>query len=112
METLKFKTDIHCDSCIQKITPYLDKEESISDWNVDMESSDKVLSITGSSVDSAQIQKLMKQAGYEAIPYTDTPKHTVAQTSNRQTYFPLILIFLYLLGGVILAQFQTQSWNI
>ncbi|GAA4455614.1 hypothetical protein GCM10023189_23620 [Nibrella saemangeumensis] len=66
MEILKFKTNIKCGGCVAAVTPFLDKDEQISKWQVDTESPDKLLSISGKDIDPQQIINLVEQAGYKA----------------------------------------------
>jgi hypothetical protein len=113
MQTAQFKTDLRCASCVQKIAHYLDGDKSISNWSVDIDSPDKVLTVTGASLNHAHIQELMKKAGYRATPIVYNLKSARVETPpNNQTYFPLILIFVYLVAGVFLSAIRSQSWNL
>lgn len=112
MQTALFKTNLRCDSCVQKIGAYLDKEGWISQWKVDIESPDKILTVTAISIDSTRVQTLVSKAGYEATVYDSTHKSSDVANPSAETYFPLILIFLYLVGGVLLVELQNQSWHI
>ena len=66
MATKKFKTNLKCGGCKATVMPYLDAEPSISSWEVDLDSSDKVLTVTGDKVDSQRIVELFRTAGFEA----------------------------------------------
>ena len=65
MKTMNFKTNLHCEHCIQKITPFLNAEENIISWHVNLESPDKTLTVEG-DVAPQQIITLLEQAGYKA----------------------------------------------
>ncbi len=65
METLKFKTNIKCNGCINAVTPYLNKTETISHWTVDLDSPDRILTIE-TSEPPQKIEALLKEAGYTA----------------------------------------------
>lgn len=65
METLKFKTNIKCGGCIATVTPFLDGEEKISEWSVDLESADRILTVQTTET-AADISQLIKNAGYVA----------------------------------------------
>ena len=67
---LRLKTNLHCHSCIEKITPYLSNHEQISKWHCDIQSPDKTLEVEG-NISVLELQKLIKLAGYEA--YTQAP---------------------------------------
>jgi copper chaperone len=65
METLKFKTNIKCGGCIATVTPFLNGDESIENWQVDLESADRILTVeTDHSAD--EVAELIKKAGYNA----------------------------------------------
>ena len=65
METLKFKTNIKCGGCIATVTPFLNADENIEKWQVDLENPDRILTVeTGHSAN--EITELVKKAGYNA----------------------------------------------
>ena len=66
MEVLKFKTNIKCGGCVATVTPFLNKEESIQNWQVDTSSADKVLTVSGHDVDPQNIKNIVEQAGFKA----------------------------------------------
>jgi copper chaperone CopZ len=67
MESLKFRTNIKCSGCIATVTPYLNEVVGANNWQVDLQSPEKVLTIhTGDkSKETTVIQKL-QEAGYKA----------------------------------------------
>lgn len=67
MHTLKFKTNIKCDGCIEKVTPYLNNLTGINKWKVDTQNPDKVLSIdTDEALNPKEVILTLDQAGYHA----------------------------------------------
>ena len=65
METLKFKTNIKCGGCIATVTPFLNGDENIENWQVDLESADRILTVE--TIHSAdEVTELVKKAGYKA----------------------------------------------
>ncbi|MGC8750596.1 heavy-metal-associated domain-containing protein [Hydrotalea sp.] len=66
MKSLKFKTNIQCSSCIAKVTPTLNNEAKIDNWNVDTNNKHKILTIQTNVLDASQIIDLVKSAGYNA----------------------------------------------
>lgn len=66
MEILKFKTNVESQEALSKIAPLLDKVEKISKWSLDTESSEKVLSVSGTDLNPQAIENAIKQAGYKA----------------------------------------------
>lgn len=65
METLKFKTNIKCGGCIATVTPFLNADKNIENWQVDLESASRILTVhTDHSAE--EIAELVKKAGYRA----------------------------------------------
>jgi copper chaperone len=65
METLKFKTNIKCGACIATVTPFLNADEAVEKWEVDLQSPERILKVE-TSHSPAEIQQLVKKAGYTA----------------------------------------------
>jgi copper chaperone len=68
MKTLKFKTNIKCGACVEKVTPALNSDENIKEWNVDLKSAERILSVSGENVTEKEVEELVKKAGYSAEP--------------------------------------------
>lgn len=66
MKILKFKSNINCGDCVKEVSQYLDNEESISKWQVDTDTPEKLLSVSGEDVDPQRIENLVKKAGFKA----------------------------------------------
>jgi copper chaperone len=67
METIKFKTTIKCSGCVATVTPGLNETVGANNWQVDLQSPDKVLTVNtdDTSKEKEVIQKL-QEAGYKA----------------------------------------------
>lgn len=65
METLKFKTNIKCGGCIATVTPVLDNDNKIEEWAVDLQSADKILTVS-THHSPMEISDLLKAVGYDA----------------------------------------------
>jgi copper chaperone len=65
METLQFKTNIKCGGCIVAVTPFLDGDQEIEKWQVDLESADRLLTVQ-TSHSANEVSDLLKKAGYNA----------------------------------------------
>ena len=70
MNTLKFKTNINCNGCINAVTPYLDKVDGLEKWKVDTEHPDKILTVESAAdgPDAAAITAVVEKAGFKASP--------------------------------------------
>ncbi len=66
MRELKFNTNIKCMGCISKVKPILDKESKIVHWAVDLESPDRILTIKSEELNSKEIKRIVRNAGYTA----------------------------------------------
>ncbi len=63
IKTRKFKTDINCDSCVRNVMPYLNSVSSVTSWDVDTTSKEKVLTVHGTFKDE-EIEQAVKDAGF------------------------------------------------
>ncbi|MGJ8760227.1 MAG: heavy-metal-associated domain-containing protein [Polaribacter sp.] len=65
MTTVKYKTNIHCGSCIKSVTPVLNNLDNIDLWKVDLEHDDKILEVTLDDEDKNSVVEAIKSAGFE-----------------------------------------------
>ena len=68
MKTLKFQTNVKCGGCVATITPFLNQEKGIVNWNVDLASPQRILAVDTDELTSGEIVEVMKKAGYVASP--------------------------------------------
>ncbi len=66
MKTVQLKTNIMCGSCIEKVTPVLNKELGENNWKVDIQNPKKVLTVTADNVDKKDVINAVEKAGYKA----------------------------------------------
>lgn len=64
MKNLKFKTSIKCSGCVNKVTPFLNGEEGIEKWEVDIYNPKKVLTVETEHVTEEKIVELVEKAGF------------------------------------------------
>jgi len=64
----QFKTNINCSGCVAAVTPHLNKEKNISDWNVDTADPAKILTVETDRLQAAEVQALVEKAGFKAEP--------------------------------------------
>lgn len=62
----QFKTNIQCSGCIETITPYLDANNEIRHWEVDIKSPDKILTVETDHLSDAMVKEIVRIAGYKA----------------------------------------------
>ena len=68
MTTMKFKTNINCGGCLRGVTPALDGNEAIKNWHVDLQSSDRTLTVETEALTADEVKEVVAGAGYEAEP--------------------------------------------
>jgi len=66
MKKYQFKTNIMCAGCIEKVTPYLNANNEIKSWSVDIKNPNKILTIETDNLTGEMIREIVKQAGYNA----------------------------------------------
>ncbi|MCG1036138.1 heavy-metal-associated domain-containing protein [Polaribacter sargassicola] len=65
MITVKYKTNIHCNSCIKSITPVLNNLDNVDFWKVDLEHPDKILEVTLDDHKKEDILNAVSNAGFK-----------------------------------------------
>ncbi|HJA16110.1 MAG TPA: heavy-metal-associated domain-containing protein [Candidatus Butyricimonas faecavium] len=65
MKTSRFKTTAKCGGCVAKIGETLGKVVTRDQWDIDLSTSDRVLTIT-SDLSDDQVIELVKEAGFKA----------------------------------------------
>jgi len=66
MKAIQFKTNIKCSGCVAKVTPELNKSVGENNWHVDIDNTDKVLTVSGEGIDEAVVKTAVEKAGYKA----------------------------------------------
>ncbi|MCW3464192.1 heavy-metal-associated domain-containing protein [Chitinophaga nivalis] len=66
METVQFKTNIKCAGCIATVTPVLNELAGQENWEVDLQSPDKVLTVSTDKTDKDVIRQALEKVGYKA----------------------------------------------
>ena len=62
METMEVKTTLHCKGCVDKVRPVLDAEESINNWEADI-NGEVTLKVDG-KISKDHLNQLLGQKGY------------------------------------------------
>ena len=66
MKELKFKTNINCAGCLAKVSPLLDAQESITDWQVNLQDDERTLIVETSDLVEEEVQAIVAEAGFSA----------------------------------------------
>ncbi len=65
MQTLHFKTNINCNGCLAKVTPFLEGEKGIAQWQVDLQSDERILTVD-TAMDAEEVIKTLQRSGFTA----------------------------------------------
>lgn len=66
MQVKKFKTNLSCNHCVNKITPYINSLNWVKHWEVDLKSSNRLLTIIADEIKTEDVVKALNEAGYNA----------------------------------------------
>ncbi|MEP5614454.1 MAG: DUF4396 domain-containing protein [Cyclobacteriaceae bacterium] len=67
MQTATFDTDIHCEKCVETLTPILNDDQGINDWSIDLSSEVKTLTVNGDSISETHVDELLGQGGFKVL---------------------------------------------
>ena len=112
----QYRTNLNCGSCVAAVTPFLDGDRSIRRWSVDTADPNKVLTVEGDDVSAENIERHVSTAGFRVLgkietSRPDTPTVKMEEKSLLATYRPLLLVFTYLIGVVVLVEFKEGTFN-
>ena len=65
-KTLKFKTNIKCMGCVSTVTPALDEAVGAGNWEVDLLSPQKYLTVHAEEADANTVIAALVKTGYTA----------------------------------------------
>lgn len=112
-QSLRFKTNLNCQTCVAAVKPHLDAEPSIDHWEVDTAVADKILTVHGKAPSSDQVRSAVAKAGFKVLGElpANRPEPVSAPTTvlpaGPVTYFPLLLLVGFLTGTVALVEFAS-----
>lgn len=106
---------MHCEGCTEKIKKALEQTPQVTEANVTLSPPKATVEMnTHISVD--QLNSRLKEVGsYQLKEEESTQLETISSTSEKswvQTYFPLILIAAYLVGGVLLRELSMGRFSL
>jgi len=68
MRILRFKTNIESNQSVACISNFIDRMNGVKNWEVDLKSPDKVLTIRGTMQRSTSMVRKASNAGYQLTP--------------------------------------------
>ncbi len=108
MATQQYKTNLNCANCVAAVTPFLSANKAIMRWSVDTANPDKVLTVEGDGVTREAIERHVAEAGFRVIGVVEPGEEA---RSFLATYYPLLLIFGYLVGVVGVLELSAGSFD-
>lgn len=63
---LQFKTTLNCNGCVSRVKDDLDHAKGIKEWNVDLKSNDRLLTVESEGITPDEIVALLEKKGYKA----------------------------------------------
>lgn len=67
-QNFQFKTNINCSGCVTKVTPFLDDITGINQWEVDVTSRDKVLTVKSDGISEQEVIEIVEKSGFKIEP--------------------------------------------
>lgn len=64
MKAKQFRTNIMCSSCIAKVTPVLNEITGENNWKIDIQNSEKILTVNGDRAEENNIINALQKVGY------------------------------------------------
>ncbi len=65
MKELKFKTNINCGNCVKRVSPFIDKIAGIESWSVDVDDTDKILTVKAENITAQQVIDAVRKVGFD-----------------------------------------------
>jgi copper chaperone CopZ len=114
--SLQFKTNLNCESCVAAVKPFLDDVPSISNWEVDTKTTDKILTVAGDNISHDTVTAAVAKAGFVATGDTRPIKSrpdviAAAEVPKGVTYYPLLLLGTFLFGVVGLVELRLGAFD-
>lgn len=66
MKKYQFKTTINCGSCVATVTPHLNANPQIKNWNVDINNPEKILTVEVENLEQDEVKGLVEKLGFKA----------------------------------------------
>ena len=68
IKNMKFKTNINCGGCISAVKPHLDNNAGITEWSVDTDNTDKILTVHSTEISEDDIIQIIQRIGFTIEP--------------------------------------------
>jgi copper chaperone CopZ len=105
---------VSCMSCVAKVQNALMIIDGVQKAEVSRDP-DRAVVQMHHHITTAELNSSLSKAGNYSLEEISSNMHEVAGQPNdvtAKTYLPLIMIFIYLLGGIVLRQISSGEWNV
>jgi copper chaperone CopZ len=112
MPTQRFSTNLRCQGCVDSIKSVLDAAPGVKSWSADVSSPEKIVTIESKDkLTFDAVNALLNKAGYQAKAEVTQPSPPVIDAEPPASYFPLLLILLYLLGVIAAIEWVQGTFH-
>ena len=84
--TIQVNTNLHCQNCVNKISNHFNDDGRIEEWNVELASEDKSLTVKGEGISETYIDDLLSKEGYRVVVKTDNNSNTEGFWSDKNKW--------------------------
>jgi hypothetical protein len=112
MAVRSYRTNLRCAACVESIRPLFDADPGVVQWDADVVSPEKRLTVDG-DISPEAVNALLEQKGYRVLN-----EGTVVSTSSApapaaglKRYWPLLLILIYLLVITAVVEWLNRPYN-
>jgi copper chaperone len=78
MKVFTFKTNMYSLDCIAKLTTFMEADEHVIKWNVNLEDPLKLLTVFGNHIEKEKIKEYVRVAGFE-VEEVENPMENIPE---------------------------------
>lgn len=112
MAVRSYRTNLRCAACVESIRPLFDADPGVVQWDADVVSPEKRLTVDG-DISPEAVNALLEQKGYrildEGTEVAIAP--APAPAAGLKRYWPLLLILIYLLIVTAVVEWRYQPYD-
>jgi hypothetical protein len=113
----RYKTDLHCGSCVARVRPLLDAARDVKRWDADTTGPQTVLTVEGEGITAERVDALIRPAGFhvlgEEVAQTLAASPAALKPAEKPaSYFPLLLVLFYLVGLTAAVEVAFGSFDL
>jgi hypothetical protein len=109
----RYKTDLHCGSCVARVRPLLDAARDVKRWDADTTGPLTVLTVEGEGITAERVDSLIRPAGFHVLgeEVTQPLAASPAPVDKPTSYYPLLLVLFYLVGLTAAVEIAFGSFD-